>query len=435
MNKNWILFGFTIIVVSLLSGSVIAISGWILYDNASVDTFDENWETVSTASHHANFYWTNSSPQYYVSTDSPESGTDYTWSSLRSKSIHISLYGIKATLKNQKTESYYARHELCIGEGVNEYKVRDGYCLDFGLNAGAVRIDKFISGVMTTISSEVWMPFSASSDYAAVLYLQNGRVIAEINDVVLLNVSDTSYVPNSNTRLHVGNYEKDETYGTRTYVRDVYYLDNRTSTPEISAIVCSSSNDTTAPYTTSDTTPTFAFETDVRANCRIGNMNLNFSSMGSSRDCQTTGQEYHVCSLTVDDELLTPDPILYVTCQNYYSVNETNISLQMNITDLDANSTRALQRGIEASSIYPDMTVYDNQQVYLRDVNNNQLLTTVDKLVVYGNQRWLFNYIAQNETPVGLFNITPVVYVLELQNMTLTNIKNKVKDYIDATRN
>ncbi len=92
----------------------------------------------------------------------------------------------------------------------------------------------------------------------------------------------------------------------------------------------------------------------------------------------------------------------------------------------------ALEAGIQASAVWPQATVYTNQQVYLHDLSNNQVLATVDRVVAYGNQRWLFNY--DTSTTAGLFNITPVVYSLELVNMTGPLIQQTVIDFISATK-
>ena len=213
--------------------------------------------------------------------------------------------------------------------------------------------------------------------------------------------------------------------------------------PVLSNMNCTScdppTGDTTKPYTTSDTTPTFKFDTDVNANCRIADENLNYTTMGASRNCTIgDGNVSHSCILTVDDELIYSTDYVYISCENSFDNNQTSnasVELEMEITDLEDNATSAIQRGIEDSSIWPEATVYSNQQVYLRDLNNNQLLATVDKVAVYGNQRWIFNYVLSNESKLGLFNITPAVYVLDMQNITLTDIEDDVTELINNTVN
>ena len=47
---------------------------------------------------------------------------------------------------------------------------------------------------------------------------------------------------------------------------------------------------------------------------------------------------------------------------------------------------------------------------------------------------WTFNYVTKGEEHVLLFNLTPVLYVLEMSNITFTNITNKVEVMINATK-
>lgn len=213
--------------------------------------------------------------------------------------------------------------------------------------------------------------------------------------------------------------------------------------PMVTSVNCTSCNppngDNESPYTTSDTTPTFDISTDTNAYCRIGDENQNYTDMGGSRNCTGGGgTTSHVCTLTVQDDLVNSDDIVYISCASKETLNQTSnatVALQMNITGLETNKTVALDLGIQDSVIWPGATIYSDQQVYLRDLNNNQKLTTVDRVAVYGNQRWLLNY--DNETSLGLFNITPVVYVLEFVNVSisLTDMRNEVAALINTTKN
>ena len=51
-----------------------------------------------------------------------------------------------------------------------------------------------------------------------------------------------------------------------------------------------------------------------------------------------------------------------------------------------------------------------------------------------GNKTWALNYITLGESHVGLFNITPVLYVLEVTNKSSGNIQLIVENMINATR-
>lgn len=93
----------------------------------------------------------------------------------------------------------------------------------------------------------------------------------------------------------------------------------------------------------------------------------------------------------------------------------------------------AIQAGIDASGI-SNATVYTNQKVIVRDLDNNQVMMTFDKFVVKGNQRWAFRY----KTAIGafiseLFNIPKVLYAVEYNDMTFQEVKDSVRRLINET--
>lgn len=209
--------------------------------------------------------------------------------------------------------------------------------------------------------------------------------------------------------------------------------------PILSGMNCTSCNvpigDTSSPYTTSDTTPTFTFTTDVDASCRMARTNISYTSMGSSRDCATgQGTTSHTCTLGVADELIFADDIVYLSCVN--SANQalvTDTPLQMDITGLAETQDEGLDTGVMTSSVWPGATIYEDQQIFLRNIANTQLLTTVDRVVVYGNQRWLLNF--DNTTGLGLFNLTPAVYSLDIVgNLSAAEITRRVSELINTTK-
>lgn len=213
------------------------------------------------------------------------------------------------------------------------------------------------------------------------------------------------------------------------------------SAPSLTAANCTSCNipygDSTEPYSTSDTTPTFSITTNDNANCRIGDTNENFTTMGSSRDCSTTGTSSHVCTLTVQDELVFSTDYVYIACENLNNKEGANATamLTMQIDNLAQNSTNHIDIGIKNSVIWPGATIYSDQAIYIRDVYNQQISATVDRVAVYGNQRWILHVTDENETRPALFNISPVVYTLNLANVSLTEIENKVTALINSTKN
>lgn len=224
-------------------------------------------------------------------------------------------------------------------------------------------------------------------------------------------------------------------------VSDIYNDAYVGGAPTISAINCTSCNipngDIVSPYTTNDTTPTFTFSTNVAANCRVGDDDQNYSTMGSSRNCASgDGTTSHTCTLTVQDELVANPDYVFFGCQNAGDNSESALSssgaLEVELTNLGDTIGNAIDSGIQNSLVWPGATVYNNQQVYLRNLANSQVLGTADRVVVYGNQRWIINY--DNTTALGLFNLTPAIYTLDLVNVSSTFVTAQVRVFINSTK-
>jgi protein involved in ribonucleotide reduction len=98
------------------------------------------------------------------------------------------------------------------------------------------------------------------------------------------------------------------------------------------------------------------------------------------------------------------------------------------------NSSEAIMQGIENSVIGSGATIYTNQKVYLRALNGANVTATVTKVVAYGNQRWLFNYVNATGNLSGIFNLTPVVYSLDMKNMSIKAIRGNVTALINSTK-
>ncbi|HLC97107.1 MAG TPA: LamG domain-containing protein [Candidatus Nanoarchaeia archaeon] len=98
----------------------------------------------------------------------------------------------------------------------------------------------------------------------------------------------------------------------------------------------------------------------------------------------------------------------------------------------EAEGRTAIETGINNALISP--AVYTDKQIYLRNKLNNQDIGTFDKVAVKGSQRWAINYITTGESYTNMFNITPVVYVLEMTNLTSSEITTEVENFINSTR-
>lgn len=210
---------------------------------------------------------------------------------------------------------------------------------------------------------------------------------------------------------------------------------------------CTSCNppagDTSAPYTTTDTTPTFTFTSNINAICRIGATDVNYSSMGSSRQCAGgEGTTYHTCTLTSQDALTYPTSNAYVSCIDIYTdtyyqqqFSSSSGALAMDVEGLSGWTPIAIDEGIHMSEVWPGATVYSDQSVFLRDLDNNQVLATADRVVAYGSQRWILNHADVNESLPALFNLTPAVYVWNTDAvLTPSEVARQVSEFINNTK-
>lgn len=98
----------------------------------------------------------------------------------------------------------------------------------------------------------------------------------------------------------------------------------------------------------------------------------------------------------------------------------------------EAEGGIAIELGINSS--LPSATKYSFQQVYIRNLSNNQVLGRFDWVASFGSQRWLLNYITTGESYVMAPNLTTAVYVLEITDKTSSQITDEVSRFINATK-
>ncbi len=80
-----------------------------------------------------------------------------------------------------------------------------------------------------------------------------------------------------------------------------------------------------------DSTPTVTFTTDVAANCAIGITNINYTTMGSSRNCSATGATSHTCTVIAGDARPLGYSNVYASCLSTDGVeNATSSSGALN---------------------------------------------------------------------------------------------------------
>lgn len=96
-------------------------------------------------------------------------------------------------------------------------------------------------------------------------------------------------------------------------------------------------------------------------------------------------------------------------------------------TDGDSSIVAGIQTALPLAQIYSD------QQVYVRYDNGTQMLGRFDKVALYRNQRWAFNYITTGESFTYMYDMSPSLYVWENQSLTSAQIQSQVTNRILAT--
>ena len=97
----------------------------------------------------------------------------------------------------------------------------------------------------------------------------------------------------------------------------------------------------------------------------------------------------------------------------------------------EAEGRTAIETGI--TNALGSTTIRTDQQVYTRDTSNVQQLGTFDKFVGNATKRWSFNYITTGESYTNMNNVSNTVYILEMTELTTTQITQLVEDLIKGT--
>jgi len=189
--------------------------------------------------------------------------------------------------------------------------------------------------------------------------------------------------------------------------------------------------------TTSDTTPTVAIATNQNANCRIGVSDLNYTNLGSTRECSGGGTDI-TCTLTSQDGIASETSYIYIGCKDLAgneNLSSTSGALKVSIhtSDLETSGRNSIESGIQ-NSLSSGYTIYTDQRIYARNAADQQSTGIFDKAVKWMNKIWAFNVVTGNDTAVNLFNISPVFYALEMQNLSASQINSTVYQVIMDTR-
>lgn len=192
------------------------------------------------------------------------------------------------------------------------------------------------------------------------------------------------------------------------------------------------------PCVTNDTTPTTFFNTSKNAFCAVGISNLNYTNLGISRNCTGGGgTKEHTCTLTPQDELTEENSFIYISCKDENgneNLTSTSGALALNIHAKETGGVQSIGIGVQ-NALLSGYTNYTSQQIYARDLNNNQFTGTFDWVVKKGTKVWALNYISSGESHVaGTFNLTPSLHVLQLTNTTQQQVTLLVEQMINATK-
>ena len=210
---------------------------------------------------------------------------------------------------------------------------------------------------------------------------------------------------------------------------------------------CESWNtDKNTACSTSLVTPAVQFNTSENAWCAIAgsssstSLNLNYTEMGSSRNCTDAvsgeGTREHFCTLTNQDELVYDTSYLFISCKdssNNQNSTSTSSALKLSITGLETAGRNSIGLGIQ-NALLNSYTNYTDLQIYARNLSNAQVKGTFDRAAKKGTKLWAFNRIGVSDSHVNMFNLTPVLYTLELANKTSSNITLQVEQLINTTK-
>lgn len=118
----------------------------------------------------------------------------------------------------------------------------------------------------------------------------------------------------------------------------------------------------------------------------------------------------------------------YANPEPTYSVGEENQTIIANETEGRAS----IEEGI--ANALSDADIYSDQQVYVRYADGSENLSVFDKVAVYGNQTWAFNYVSDGEDFTNMPGLLDIVNVWENQSLTQSQIKLQVSEFINGTK-
>lgn len=174
-------------------------------------------------------------------------------------------------------------------------------------------------------------------------------------------------------------------YGTIVSITNSTW--NMTTANQISQQGWWQNGNQTTSIPTRDTTPTIKFTTNMQSRCRIHTQDQNWTTMTSSRDCETTGGLTQICSLAAADKLITGS--------GYNNIYTSCIDL-LNSTEGSKSTSGLLNVSLDLYNIIGTVKDQNAQAI------NNSIIMIIDQSIQ--------NTIWTNTTSNGTGNWTAEVY-------------------------
>lgn len=99
----------------------------------------------------------------------------------------------------------------------------------------------------------------------------------------------------------------------------------------------------------------------------------------------------------------------------------------------EAEGRTAIETGINNTLL--TASIFTDQQVYIRYINESQSLGRFDKVTMNSSQRWAFNYITTGESYTNMTSIGTTINIWENGTLTSEQIEGQVEELINATKN
>ncbi|MCD4759279.1 DNRLRE domain-containing protein [archaeon] len=132
----------------------------------------------------------------------------------------------------------------------------------------------------------------------------------------------------------------------------------------------------------------------------------------------TTPQYAYIVVRTSEYTGTTSDPQLLIQ----YEIPEDNETL----------AREAIEEGIN-NSILSSPEIGTDQQIYIRYLDNEQVIGSFDKFTESGNQTWVFNYITDGESYTNITSLRNIVNIWENSSLSYEGIVNQVESFINTT--